>query len=914
MSFAPQAFAPQTKFRTPRLRRDTLLRPELLQRALRGSEDARLLLVQAPAGFGKTTVLVQLADALSSLARAQLAWVSLDADDNDSNRLFASLFGALATLSLDWPVPPQSLLAELHDAGPAARAALTPLLDALASRPGQRVVIVLDDLHHIDDDAALQLLDTLIDRLPPEALLLAGSRTPPRLSLARWRVSGELTELTPQDLQFAPDDLQRLCALRGDASLSAEGLAQAIERTRGWPAGLQLLLGHLRDAPPRDAAVGPQAQRHLFEYFAQEVLDELPPALRRFALHCAVLPELSPALCDAVTRQTDSLAMLEALQHRQLFVNLLDERVPVLRFHDLFRDFLRSELAREEPQLVPELHHRAALAETHGPRAVQHLLAAHRWEAAIARMLTCAEALLAEGAHQTLQRWIAQLPADQAAQHPELAELQALGAWARYDYPAAESHFLLAEAGYRRRGRNEDLLRLHGVLVMRARAHNSMGALHTAQQLREQCAGLPVDRRLALTVAGADCWQQGSTGPLQGLPDMLRTLVERVEEALRDGRGELLTPAINDLFNSFFVDTPGCVALYRRLRDACATLARQQPLAHWQVAVMGASCWPEYWHGERTQLLAAADRHLAQRDSLRHLPATWLDASQLRVLMALLRDDLPTAREAAAFEVGIVQQPTLAALAPSWTRSIHLTLARVHWWAQDGTALEALAPLMTPPRTPAEWPFVEQGRLLMLGQLALLQGRWPLAEQQLQRAAALGEQVRLSIFTGDPRLSLAWLHLQRRSPAQAWAVLQPVWEEMLMDDAIGAWLLEPPRVREGLLGTLPPDWLGRPGVAELVARLKAWSRDQPLPTPGLHAARAAPDLSGLSEREREVIVLMAAGHSNKQIARDLDLSPHTVKRHVANILNKLALDSRTQAAAYWAGLQGQQAGRGGSPG
>jgi LuxR family maltose regulon positive regulatory protein len=293
---------------------------------------------------------------------------------------------------------------------------------------------VLDDLHHVSDAAALQLLDTLIARAPPELCLFIGSRVAPPLSLARWRAGGELVELGYEDLQFDLDAAQALCRLRGLETPSDEAMQAALARTHGWVAGLHLMLGSARNGASLPALIGPAAHRHLFDYFAQEVLAELPPSLQPFVLYSSVLPELSPSLCQAVTGRGDARAVLDDLFGRQLFLSALDESVPVLRFHDLFRDFLRGELDRREPGLAAELHARAAAAEIHAQRAehaVPHWLAAGRWSEALAALRQMADRLLAVGGTHRLERWLEQLPPDWREPHADAALLRGLCAWSR---------------------------------------------------------------------------------------------------------------------------------------------------------------------------------------------------------------------------------------------------------------------------------------------------------------------------------------------------------------------------------------------------------------------------------------------------------------------------------------------------
>ncbi|MBL8276824.1 MAG: hypothetical protein JNL93_09010 [Pelomonas sp.] len=903
---APVAPVPQTKFRVPRLRRDTVPRDSVLARALEPAREARLVLAQAPAGFGKTTFLVQLTEALARLQPVDVVWVALDSEDNDANRLFAALCGAMAPLELPWSLPPAAWLAQLQDAGPHGRAALGPLLNALAGRQGRSVALVLDDLHHVTDPGALALLDAFIDRLPPEVCLLVGSRVTPPLSLARWRVAGELVELGFEDLQFDTAAASALRQLRGLAQVSDEQLQAALARTHGWPAGLQLLLGHAREQGSVPSLIGPAAHRHLFDYFAQEVLGELPASLQEFVLHCAVLPELSPSLCQAVTGRDDAAFVLDGLYRRQLFLSALDEAVPVLRFHDLFRDFLLRELERREPGLAPALHTRAAAAEPTPARAVQHLLAGQQWAGAIERIGEVAPGLLAEGAHQTVQRWIGQLPAEVTAGHPELQEFLGHGAWASYQYPQADAHLALAQAGYRARGTPADLCRLHAVLVLRARAHNSMGALDVSARLLAECEGLPGDERTRLALAGVRCWEAGARAPRSDFVPALQALVEGAEDAVARQRPDWLVPGINDLYNDFFYDLPGTQALWLRLREACARAVARGPV-HWQVLMQATTAWPEFWHGERAAFSAALERQMHVRDQLHHLPATWLDAFETREMQALLAGDARKAAQRIDRAVEAVLQPPLDGLEASWKRPIQFRVARLMWFAQDAEGLARLEPALQVPRTAAEWPFVEGGRLLMLGRLALLRGRHDEAEPLLRAAVQGYERWRITTQTGDPRVDLAWLRHQRGEADEAWALLAPVWEECLQCDGIGLWLLQPPCVREALLGLMPPAFAARPGMAALRARLDAWSAPDVPVERAPASAEAPPDVSdevggllaSLTEREREVLALMADGLSNKLIARQLDLSLHTVKRHVANILTKLALDSRTQAAACW---------------
>jgi LuxR family transcriptional regulator, maltose regulon positive regulatory protein len=403
-----------TKFQLPHLRRQVVERGALLARARELIAERRLSLVCAPAGFGKTVLLAQLAAQPGK--KVESVWLSLDEDDNDANRLFAALLQALQGVALEWSVDPQALMAQVDGVGVGTRAAVAGLINALCSYDRERLLLFIDDLHRITDAGALQLLDDIIERLPPEVGVVVGSRVEPELALARWRVRGELGELRMSDLQFDEDS-----ALIFGVRMLAEGatpelVRNALQRTEGWAAGLQLIFGSTQAGARASADDGShvhhKARRHLFEFLAHEVLTELPEDLRGFALDCSVLPELTPALCAAVSGRDDAPLALDALYRRHLFLSALDDGGSTLRFHDLFRDFLANELERRDPLRVAELHRRAAGAEPLLPRAVMHWLKAQAWDEALALMVRGAKPLLAVGSHAMLERWIEQLPDD----------------------------------------------------------------------------------------------------------------------------------------------------------------------------------------------------------------------------------------------------------------------------------------------------------------------------------------------------------------------------------------------------------------------------------------------------------------------------------------------------------------------
>ena len=864
-----------SKYRIPRQRRDLVPRPALLASTLERAGGARLVLVQAPAGFGKTTLLMQLAAALAAAPGGEVVWVSLDAGDNDANRLFAALFEALAALELPWAVPPAKVLAQLQDASPAARTALGPLIDALGGRPHARIAVVLDDLHHVSDAAALQLLDALIARAPPELCFFIGSRVAPPLSLARWRAGGELVELGFEDLQFDRDAAQALCRLRGLQAPSDEALQFALARTHGWVAGLHLMLGSARSGAGMPARIGPAAHRHLFDYFAQEVLAELPPRLQRFVLYSSVLPELSPASCQAVTGLDDAIAVLDDLFGRQLFLTALDEAVPVLRFHDLFRDFLRGELERREPGRAAALHALAAAAETRAERAVPHWLAAGRWSEALAALRQMADGLLAVGGTHALEHWLEQLPPGWRETQADAALLRGLCAWSRWDWGRARDEFQRSHDAFARQGQSRDRFIALGML---GACHNALGDLDRAGEVLAAATDAQLPAALQVAFDSLRAWHGVARGDGPALLAGLAAMADNAALA-----PEARYPNIVDMSYGHFIGLPGTRPLLERLRVLC----RGGRLGEVQVPALDA--WLAFWHGEPEPAREALQALLQLQ---RHLPGDVMlsiSALHLRSLHLAAQGHVTEA-------LGVIAQvPGLMTpgYSQGWRRTYVHAQARIHWRAEDAEGLAALLPDLTGQRSAREWPVLDTGAALVQGQQALLRGDLSAAREPLERAARLQRGARLPAFMADARFALALCLAGQGEAETAAAVFDELLSEAAQEEGL-ALLLEPPGRLQALWQSLAPRLHCPAAVqARLRRRLVAWQTG-----PGVPAA-ALPAEDPLSAREREVLALLAEGQSNKLIARALDLSLHTVKRHVANILTKLAVDSRTQAAAYW---------------
>jgi LuxR family transcriptional regulator, maltose regulon positive regulatory protein len=408
----------ETKLYVPRSRRGLVLRPRLSERLDRGAA-SKLVLVSAPAGFGKTTLLTEwLAARPAALAGERpAAWLSLDRGDNDPASFWAYVIAALRTVAsgvgesalalLDAPRPPP------------IETVLTTLLNDLGAAAGE-IVLVFDDYHVIEARDVQDGIAFLLDHLPPRLHVVIASRTDPALPLARLRVRGELAEIRAAELRFTADEAAAYLNETMGLQLTARDVAALEGRTEGWIAALQLAALSMQG---RDDVAGFIAgfagdDRYVVDYLAEEVLARQPDRVQAFLLQTSILSRLSGPLCDAVTGQGGGKAMLEALDRGNLFLVSLDDRRRWYRYHHLFADVLQARLLDEQPGQVPDLHRRASeWYEQNGElsEAVRHALAAGDFERAAGLVELALLAMRRTRQEARLRGWLEVLP-DQVVQ------------------------------------------------------------------------------------------------------------------------------------------------------------------------------------------------------------------------------------------------------------------------------------------------------------------------------------------------------------------------------------------------------------------------------------------------------------------------------------------------------------------
>ena len=861
-------------------------RPRLLEAVEQTLPHYRLVSVAAPAGYGKSTFLAQWARA----SKYSVAWLSLEEADDGLERFFRYLLAAWEVVQPDVMETPLAKLLSAPSSDP--RRLLTAFVNVAADLP-RHTAFVLDDYHLLQDAALQEAMNFLLEHLPPRCHLVLSGRGQPPLPLARYRVRGELLELQAGDLHFSVEESRDFLSKAMGLQLSPAALEKLQAQLEGWPAGLQLVaLSLRRGLLQADAVEIDGRQRFVADYLGEEVLAQLLPQWRRFLLDTSILDRLCAPLCAAVTGDGEAKQMLERLEREDLFLVPLDDRRKWFRIHRLFAAFLQETLQRERPQDAAELHRRAArwhLAHELPEQAFQHAVAGQDAGLVMQIFEQHVQAKLIGGEYRLVQRWLEALPQEWFAAYPLLALVRACA-------------FMFT-------GQLDACLRDVESVERRLRAA-------PPTDLRVQVAQVHAVR------CSIACFQD----------DLDRA------EALADQAFEEL-PAHETFFRAMIYGSLGDT--YRRhrrwdeARECYLALLGfvQEPGNRVQAAHMhGALADLDLRRGRLRDAAGHWSKALAaveERDNWGRLPLPLTGWIYIRMAGLLYEwNDLAQAREylAEGLERAELGGDVRALIAG------RLLKARLQLRANElEGAAETLAkahPLLQKAAF-AGWP--ERFQRLQL-ELWLAQDRLPRAlnwaahqsaecQQDAGAARPPGEEIllalaRVLIAKGDPQsLSQALAHLRQLLPGAAGEGRLDVQVEALAlqalaqqahGDIVGAMaaleralrLAQPQGyVRHfadlGLpMARLLQEAHGRGLLPAYTAALLAAF------LPAASQATAPPRLPDpLTEREQEVLALLAAGHKNREIAAELVIATGTVKKHTSNIYGKLGVSSRTATAA-----------------
>jgi LuxR family transcriptional regulator, maltose regulon positive regulatory protein len=401
----------------------SVVRQSLLD-LMAGYISAKLVLVVAPAGWGKTSLL---RDWCSSGEKARTTWLSVDRGDNDPAHFWAGVIAAIDCVSPGIGAAALQILNAARVKTPDA--VIGPVINNLARMP-ERVTLVLDDFHLITNPAIRECVAYLVEHLPPTLGLVVASRSEPALPLARLRAQGELAEIRADDLRFSEAETKDLLNGTLGLALPPEDVHALLERTEGWAAGLCLaglsLRGHKDPAQFIHGFAGDD--RQIADYFTAEVLDGQSAEVRSLLLRTSVLDRFSGQLCDAVTGASGSQGLLEELERSQLFLVPLDTTRHWYRYHRLFAQLLRHELDRSEPGLAPLLHRRASgWHRQHGAigEAIDHAILAPDLADTRELIARHSNTLIDQGAAESVESWLDRLPPEMVVEDSRMCLIRA---------------------------------------------------------------------------------------------------------------------------------------------------------------------------------------------------------------------------------------------------------------------------------------------------------------------------------------------------------------------------------------------------------------------------------------------------------------------------------------------------------
>ena len=905
----------ETKLLVPQRHQELVPRSRLTAIVERASTSA-LTVVSAPAGFGKTTLLAQLASGRDQeRSGGALAWVSLDERDRDPRRFWSYVLHAVERTS---PGAAASALDLLDSATGSLEGVIVALVNELSVRPGD-VTLVLDDYHLVDDPAISADVAFLLDHRPPHLHLVIGTRADPGLPLARLRARGELVEVRARDLRFTGDEAAAYLNGVHGLDLSAADVSSLESRTEGWIAALQLAAASLHGRDDKRAFISGFAgdDRFVVDYLADEVLDRQPVALRRFLLETSVLERLSGPLCDAVTGREDGASTLVALERKNLLMVPLDDRRQWYRYHHLFADVLRSRLLTERSIDVSALHGRAsAWFEQIGEMdaAVRHAVAGGDPVRAADLVELAAPALRRQRSEGVIRGWIDVIPHDVVRRRPVLASIFIAALMANNEFSGVATRLDDLEAV---------LAGPADAVLVRDRAQ----AERLPALIATHRAGLAlVAGDLDLTISHAEralalaCTDDRLT---LAAPRALKGLASWAVGDLRSAY-QAYTAAANDLAAAGHVaDVLGCTVTLVDLALTLGRLGDAQRLAGEALDLARSATTSDVVRGTADMWVAlgrvawqygdaaTSARHLDRAADLGEGAGLPQQPYRWRVAMADVRAAAGDWRAADALleeadrlyngDFSPNVRPVGATRARLWVRAGDLAAAR-QWARQRGLSPHVDVTYVH------EYEQLTLARILIAehalsGDPATVTDAMQLLDRLHETAAAggrVGTTVEVAVLTALAHEAAGDRDQALESLRVALVLAQPeAWVRVIAEDA------------EGLGGLL--DEVERlHGSSHFLADVRAAAGAPPPPTGapprgGSGSPRSRDEglavtqdprlayIEPLSERELEVMRLLGSDLDGPDIARQLSVSLSTVRTHTQHIYAKLGVNNRRAA-------------------
>ena len=929
-----------TKIHIPPIRSDLVSRPLLLRRLDEGLA-YKLVLISAPAGFGKTTLLSEWAHQVAASrgavaapvpATPQAAWLSLDEADNDPARFTAYLVAALrAALEPEW----QDALEELPSTqAPPQEEVLTGLINQVAAIP-REVALVLDDYHLITAQAVHDALVFLLDHLPDNLCLVIASRSDPPLPLPRLRARGQLLELRQADLRLTPEETAAFLNQVMGLGLSPEDVTALEARTEGWVAGLQMAALAMRGLTAQGAPTAPEAHverawpqanvartslpaksarsefvraftgshRFILDYLMEEVLEQQPPEIQEFLLTTSILKRLTGPLCDFIrfgeADRGGSQSILESLDAANLFIVPLDDERRWYRYHRLFSDLLRKRLRQTHIGLVPVLHRRASQwheAQGAMASAIDHALAAEDFERAADLIEGSVEAIFMRSEVATFVRWMERLPDEWARTRPTLCFYHAWALLMRGGSLEVAERRLQDVACLQDAAGGEDLMPGRMAAL---RAYTALFQADTARTT-ELC------REALETLPESDLFLRGIVGWLLSLTALYDGDLEDAEQALQDlarkGQevGNPLTAVTALCYQARMQVRQGRLhraeeILERALQLGTDPQGRRLPIASEALIGLG-DLWGEWNDLEAAEAYLVESIELAKRWSELASFDAYIPLVRIRAArgdMAGAREALETAQQLAQRSDMTEVDDVIVDLQGAYFLVIQGDLEGARRWAEGRGLLPGATDGSEP--APDEGPDLLRERMqkyehIVLARLLIALDRSVEALDLLEPLLVLArERDRVDLVIEVQILrALAW---QMASDDEQ--VMEALAEALSLAEP-GGWVRtfvdEGPAMAD-LLRRAASQGITPAYVASLLAAFDAAGPDEGVTEP----RPAQPLVEPLSERELEVLRLLSAGLSNPEIAEQLYIAVSTVRSHCKSIYGKLNVHKRWDA-------------------
>jgi LuxR family maltose regulon positive regulatory protein len=920
-----------TKFYIPPTRPELVLRPRLIKQLNEGLH-RKLTLISAPAGFGKTTLVTEWLDNLRLDAKNEtqtenkIAWLSLDEGDNDLVRFLTYFIAALNQIEgIDTTFGKGTLSMLLSPQPPPIETILTSLINEFATI-SVRIIFVLDDNHLIEIQPIHDVLTFLLEHFPPQMHLVIATREDPHLPLARLRSQDQLTELRVTDLRFSSSEAAEFLNQVMGLDLSAEDITALETRTEGWIAGLQLAAISLQGKEDTTRLIKSFSGSHrlVLDYLFEEVLDQQSESVKLFLLQTAILDRLTGSLCDAITGQENGQEILETLEQANLFIVPLDEERRWFRYHHLFAELLRQQLhqsaassSKEESGDVAELHKRASLwYEDNGLEieSFQHAAAANDFEHAARLVEGDVMPLHLRGALTPVLNWLESLPTTVLDARPSLWVMYGSALLLAGQLTSVEQKLQAAEAALDGAELDDKTKFLVGLIA-------SARAALSSYVLTGQPAG--VEQKLqaaeaALQDTESDEKSQDLVGLVTPIQAALAIDQHQVETVIVQSRRalEYLPPD-----NPFRITPTWLLGVAYQLQGDRAAASRaytevislSQAVGAFLITIPATIGLGNVQETENQLYLAAESyrRGLQLRDD-QPLPVA------CEAYLGLARifyewNDLDAAQQHRQHSVQLARQLENT----ENIISCEVFLARLKLAQGDVAGAAAIL-------TQADQLVRQHNFVYRLPEVAAAQVLTSLHQGDLAAAVHLVEKYELPI-------SLAQVHLAQGETSAALAVLGPLRQQVdakgwaderlnvmvfqavahhahgekeqavqLLGDALA--LAEPGNFIRIFVDEGPPmarllsEALSQGIAPDYVQRLLAAFPDaQRISGISREREQSTDLIDPLSDREIEVLRLMAAGYKYKEVADRLVISINTVRHHNRNIFSKLNVNSRVQA-------------------